>query len=57
MKAKDLTQEQCVIIAYNRPDWMADNRPGWMADNRPNWMAYNRPDFTVPDEILVLLNI
>ena len=57
MKAKDLTQEQCAIIADNRPDWMADNMPDWMAYIRPGWMADNRPDFTVPDEILVLLNI
>ena len=54
MKAKDLTQEQCAIIADNRPDWMADNRPDWMANNIPDWMADNRPDFTVPDEILAL---
>ena len=55
MKAKDLTQEQCAIIADNRPDWMADNRPDWMADNRPDWTADSRPDFTVPDEILALI--
>jgi hypothetical protein len=28
MKVSKLTDDQCRIIADNRPEWMANNRPG-----------------------------
>ncbi len=52
MRISELTDEQLIKIAANRPGWMADNRPGWMADNRPGWMA----DGDVPDYILQLFD-
>lgn len=63
MKISELTNEQMIIVADNRPEFMAEYRPEYMMKRRPYYMMANQHvilseylNKKIPSEIADLLN-